>query len=185
MSAKPAKGNARSSGYDRNENDWYVEPAWSVEALLRAVTFEGVCWDPACGGGNIPRTLEAHGLVCLATDLVDRGFGHTPVDFLQSDNAVHNIITNPPFDISLEFAQHALKAATRKVAIIQRLAWLEGQKRGEFFRSTPLSRVLVFSRRVSMPPGGTDIPAKGGSTAYAWFVWDHRHTGEPRIEFLP
>ena len=96
MSAKPAKGNARSSGYDRNENDWYVEPAWSVEALLRTVTFEGICWDPACGGGNIPRTLEAHGLDCLATDLVDRGFGQTPIDFLLSNHVAHNIITIRP-----------------------------------------------------------------------------------------
>jgi hypothetical protein len=46
------------------------------------------------------------------------------------------------------------------------------------FRETPLARVWVSSRRVSMPPGGTNIEAKGGSIAYAGFVWDHRHTGK-------
>jgi hypothetical protein len=57
-------------------------------------------------------------------------------------------------------------------------------KRQLMFRETPLARVWVSRRRVSMPPGGTDIEAKGGSIAYAWFVWDHRHTGKITVDWL-
>ena len=74
--------------------------------------------------------------------------------------------------------------ASGKVAVLARLALLEGIKRRELFRSTPLARVWVSSRRVSMPPGGSDIEAKGGSIAYAWFVWDHAHTGSPVVGWL-
>jgi hypothetical protein len=28
-----------------------------------------------------------------------------------------------------------------------------------------------------MPPGGTDIPAKGGTMDYAWIVWRRDHRG--------
>ena len=82
------------------------------------------------------------------------------------------------------FLLHALKLTTGKVALLARLALLEGQKRRALFQSTPLARVWVSSRRVSMPPGGTDIPAKGGAIAYAWFVWERGYSGAPSLGWL-
>lgn len=79
---------------------------------------------------------------------------------------------------------HALLLAERKVALLARLALLEGQKRRRFLQGTPLARVWVSSRRVSMPPGGTDIEAKGGSIAYAWFVWERGYRGKPEIGWV-
>lgn len=75
----------RASGYDRATGDWYVEPPWIVEALLDAEKLEGVCWDPFCGAGNIPSILQEHGILCRASDLVDRGYGATGYSFLISD----------------------------------------------------------------------------------------------------
>ncbi len=72
-----------------------------------------------------------------------------------------------------------------KVAIIQRLAFLEGQKRGGLFRSRPPARVWVFSSRQSMPPGGQDIPAQNGSVAYCWLVWDPNWGGDTALGWLP
>ena len=52
-------------------------------------------------------------------------------------------------------------------------------------RQRPLARVHVFSYRISMPPGGVpDIEAKGGSVAFAWFVWEHGHRGPATINWL-
>lgn len=174
----------RASGYDRAADDWYVEPAAVVNALLDVEPFVGLSWDPACGGGNIPRQFEAREMPCWGSDLVNRGYGVCGWDFFDCYGTVENIISNPPYGIIEQFLDHALSLATGKVALLARLAFLEGQKRRSLFLNTPLARVWVSSRRVSMPPGGSDVPAKGGSIAYAWFVWDHAHAGPPTIGWL-
>jgi hypothetical protein len=173
----------RASGYDRVASDWYVEPRWSIDALLDAETFPGLSWDPSCGGGNIPTALKNRGMDCLASDISDRGYGEV-LDFFQATRTVDNIITNPPYALIEPYIKHALTLATRKVAILARLALLEGIKRRELFRNTPLATVWISSRRISMPPGGTSIEARGGSIAYAWFVWDNAHAGAASIGWI-
>ncbi len=175
----------RASGYDRHAADWYVEPAWVVDALLDVEGFHGECWDPSCGAGNIPRTLQARGLDCWGSDIADRGFGVTGLDFFEANQRAANIVTNPPYGVIQSYIERALTCTTGKVAILARLALLEGKARRTWFQTTPLARVWVSSRRVSMPPGGTDIPAKGGTIAYAWFVWEHGHEGPPVLGWLP
>jgi len=188
-----AKGNPRGSGFARNANDWYVEPPWAVRALFDAEPFSGVVWDPACGRGTIPRVAKEYGLASLGTDLVERGFGGGGTDFLRHSPATDNIVSNPPYRIIGGFTARALTLAKRKVAIFARLALLEGRKRGAWFPTTPFSRVLVFSARVNCPPGESapafDAPIEdwglGGAIPYAWFIWDHAHTGDARVGFLP
>lgn len=175
----------RASGYIRNENDYYVEPRWVVDALLDVERFTGHCWDPSCGSGNIPLALQARGISCWGSDIADRGFGTIGLNFFQATENTDCIVSNPPYGVIQAYVSHALSMTTSKVAILARLALLEGMKRRSFLMSTPLARVWVSSRRVSMPPGGTDVDAKGGSIAYAWFVWDHVHSGPPTIGWLP
>lgn len=177
----------RASGYERVTRDYYVEPRWCVDALLDVETLDGMSWDPSCGGGNIPEAMKARGLPCLGSDLVDRGYGNVGVDFfdLRSDfSHVANIVTNPPFGAVERYVDHALMIATHKVAILARLALLEGIKRKRFFLATPLARVWVSSRRISMPPGGSDVEAKGGAIAYAWFVWELGHRGPATVGWI-
>lgn len=186
MNSKVTTGNSRHSGYERSANDWYVEPPWAVEALLDVEKFDGITYDPACGGGTIPKVFRDRNLQCEGSDLVDRGFGFKKADYLDPLMNPHseNIVTNPPFNLAEQFVLKALQR-NNKVAILQRLAWLESAKRRMFFESTPLARVWVFARRVSMPPGGTDINQKGGSIPFAWFVWDYCHKGPPILGWLP
>lgn len=191
------RGNPRSSGYERTLNDHYVEPGWIVDALLDAEPFEGTIYDPACGGGNIPLRCRARGMESVGSDLVDRGFGET-IDFFLVNEQHDNIICNPPFSLAQKFVEHALERTSKKVAIIQRLAFAEGQKRRLFFESTPISRILVSSRRACMPPGvgfkeGQEAewgalpnqPGRGGAIAYAWFIWTRHHKGPPTFGWLP
>ena len=175
----------KASGYARVDADWYQEPRFIVDALLDVERFAGMSWDPSCGGGTIPETMRARGLTCHASDIADRGYGATGVDFFNQIDPVDNIVTNPPYGVIEPYIRHALTLARSKVAILARLALLESTKRQALFRETPLARVWVSCRRVSMPPGGSDIKASGGTVAYAWFVWDHSHVGAPVIGWLP
>ncbi len=183
------KGNARGSGYARNADDYYCEPRVAVDALLDVEEFaDSTTWDPACGSGNIPRAFRARGYGINGTDLVDRGGCDWTMDFLAehpADYLYSNIVTNPPFNLATEFLLRALPLTTDKVCILQRLAWLEGKARRQVFESTPLARVWVFSSRISMPPGGSNQPAKGGSVAFAWYVWKHGHQGPPTLGWIP
>lgn len=175
----------RASGYDRATDDWYQEPRWIIDALLDVEPFIGSSWDPSCGGGNIPKAIKARGRDCFGSDIVDRGDGRYGIlDFFLSAKRANNIITNPPYGLIEPYIRHALARASDKVCILARLALLEGIKRQALFRETPLARVWVSSRRVSMPPGGTDIKATGGTIAYAFFVWEHGYVGKPTIGWL-
>ena len=177
----------KHSGFARAADDWYVEPAWIVNALLDVEQFRGLCWDAACGGGNIPVTLAKRNMPCFASDIVDRGCpGSVVQDFFVSTDRADHIISNPPYGCLEHFVRLAWLRTTGKVAVLARLAFLEGKARRDgLFRDIPLARVWVSSRRPSMPPGGVDVPAKGGSIAYAWFVFDHATSGAPTLGWLP
>src|SRR6185437_15414712 len=140
----------RASGYARTSNDYYVEPRWIVDALLDVETFHGHCWDPSCGGGNIPMALRDRGISCWGSDIADRGFGTTLLDFFSAQDKADSIITNPPYGVIERYIRKALSVTSDKVAILARLALLEGLKRRDLFRTTPLARVWVSSKRVSM-----------------------------------
>ena len=97
-----------------------------------------------------------------------------------------NIITNPPFKLAEEFAYKAVVLASRKIALLARLGLLEGQQRRKMFLSTPLARVWVFSKRLPMMHRHDFVGEKSSSAiAFAWFVWDHAHSGSPTLGWLP
>jgi hypothetical protein len=178
----------RASGYARQEGDYYVEPAWAVNAIADAENLRAglSIWDPSAGAGNIPATLAARGIPCFASDIVDRGYpGAHVADFFQCGNGAEIIISNPPYGVIEDYVRRALSLADDRVILLARLALLEGRRRQALFRSTPLARVWVSSRRMSMPPGGlTGVKAKGGTIAYAWFVWEHGHSGRAEVDWL-
>lgn len=173
----------RASGYDRAANDYYTEDRRIVDALLKVETFDGPVLDPACGGGNIPRAVIEAGGIAFGSDIVDRGYGEVR-DFFAYTGHVRHLISNPPYGVIEPFIRHALDLTSGKVCILARLAFLEGMKRKPFFETTPLARVWVSSRRVSMPPGGSGIEAKGGTLAFAWFVWERGFVGNATVGWI-
>lgn len=173
----------RASGYDRAKLDFYVESRACVEALFRVEKFKGEILDPACGTGTIPKVAHALGFKTCGSDIVDRGFGEVQ-DFFERYKPTDNIVSNPPYRVIRRFIEHALTLAP-KVAVITRVAFLEGQTRyHEFWPKMPFARMWVSAGRVSMPPGGTDVPATNGAIAYAWFVFERGHVGKPEIEWF-
>ena len=175
----------RASGYARATDDWYAEPAWCVDLLLDREPFASSVWDPCAGSGNIPQRCLARGITAIGSDIADRGYGCAGLDFFSVEMVTPtSIVSNPPYDVLQEFIDHALKISTGKVAVIARIAFLASVRRKVWFESGPLARVWVMSRRPSMPPGGTDVPAKGGSVDYAWFVFDRTVIGPPTFGWL-
>lgn len=171
---------------NREKDDFYPTPPEGTKALLRVESFTGLIWEPACGDGAISKVLEEHGYSVVSTDLVDRGYGDSGVDFLMEYRPMApNIVTNPPFKMVAPFIRKSLALTTGKVAMLLRVACLAGAERGEIFASTPLARVHVFSKRINMKRGGWD---KGSSESsmidFSWFVWEHGYTGKPTLDWL-
>jgi hypothetical protein len=192
---------ARVDYYDqvrpRFSNDWYIDPPEATEALLRVEAFSGLCLDPACGIGTIPKTMQAAGLTCVGTDIVDRGYVDPkqptlPIDFLKTEalawRPIANIVSNPPFNLARPFVDNALSIAGHKVAMLLPLTFLEGAARARWLETTPLARVHVFSWRISMPPGellaAGKVKTTGGKKAFAWFVWERGWVGPAQTRFL-
>lgn len=170
---------------NRERDDFYPTPPEGTRALLAVESFTGPIWECACGDGAISRELEAVGYEVISTDLIDRGYGTHGVDFLLDyQTRAPNIVTNPPFKLAEQFARHALTRTTNKVAMLCRLAWLEGAERSLLFKGTPLARVWVFSRRLTMWRSGEATSNSGGAIAFAWFVWQHGYIGAPALGWI-
>lgn len=165
--------------------DYFPTPEWATHALIANEQFEGGIWEPACGDGAMSRVLETTGSTVLSTDLFDRGFGEAGIDFLKAVLVADNIVTNPPYNSAEAFVKAGLEQARRKVALLLRLAFVEGANRQRtIFGKTPPTRVWVFSERITFYPAGA-VQKGSGTTAYAWFVWDKQNMGRTELKWLP
>lgn len=169
---------------ERVENDFYATPEESTKALLAVEELVYPVWEPACGQGHIAKLIYGD---VYSSDLVDRGYGNVE-DFLTSSRTASTIITNPPFNLFQEFAEHALKLATHKVILFGKLQALEGQKRATFMKNSPLKTVYVFKARQNPLRNGSPTDENGkpwaSTMAFAWFVWEIGYNGEPTIKWL-
>jgi hypothetical protein len=158
---------------DGPEGDFYPTPEWATFALTEVETFVGDIWEPACGNGQMSDILAlATGIPVRSTDLFDRGYGDTGVDFLATEDRAVNIITNPPYHIAEKFILKAIEQADFKVAMLMRHVFCEGQGRYERLYSTlQPTRIWCFSERITFYADGKQTGGSG-TTAYAWFVWE-------------
>lgn len=168
----------------RPEFDFYPTPPGATLALLNVETFPNLVWEPACGDGAISKVLFKNGYCVLSYDLIDRGYGIGGVDFLTTTTKIAPaIITNPPFKLAEKFLSHALQLGVSKIAMLLKLAFLEGKTRSRFLEQTPLAKVWVFRGRLTMTRRGE--PQRGtGMIAFAWFVWDGSHIGAPQLGWI-
>jgi hypothetical protein len=186
---KAATGSDPNGSLVRPEGDFFSTHPDATRALLKVERFPGIVWESACGDGAMARVIAEDPLVTrvVATDLHPRGFGsEMQVDFLKGKCAsFDHIITNPPFNLVEAFARRAIEVlpGKGKVALLARLAFLEGQRRGDgLWRTHPPARVWVFSKR---PHFGRDGGRwQGGLIAFAWYIWDPNHWCDHRMTHL-
>ena len=169
---------------DLDGPDYFPTPKWATHALIDNEKFEGDIWECACGDGAMAKVLELTGNAVYSSDLYARPYGDAGKDFLTTKRRAANIVTNPPYNSAEGFVRAGLEKADRKVALLLRLAFLEGGTRNRtIFNVTPPSRVWVFSERITFYPAGATV-AGSGTTAYAWFVWDKQAKGKTELKWF-
>lgn len=125
------------------------------------------------------------GLPCDLNGAIRPRLWDVGIDFLKSDYVSDNIVTNPPYNSAESFVRVGLARSRRKMALLLRLAFVEGANRQRtIFAETPPTRVWVFSERITFYPAGA-VQKGSGTTAYAWFVWDQQNLGKTEMKWLP
>ena len=213
--SKEWNGNSRSASYalvinkgyntkDREQDDYYAtDPEALVLLLDKCSSFlNGVMqgnistypqgeyhiWECACGSGNLSKVLQDRGFEVLSTDLKDRGFGRSGIDFL-SINRQHIasvILTNPPYSLATEFAEHAMELLPENglyVALmnVNALSGIHRYKR--LYNYGILRDIYIYSRRVNCYKNNKQEQAKGMCN-YAWFVFQKGYVGQPTLYWL-
>lgn len=170
---------------DLDGPDYFPTPAWATHALIENEKFVGDIWESACGDGSMSEVLKRTGCTVTSSDLIDRGYGEGGVDFLEVNRVADNIVTNPPYNAAEGFVAAGLRNSRKKFALLLRLAFLEGANRQHsIFNIYPPARVWVFSERITFYPAGA-VQKGSGTTAYAWFVWDHEGDQKTELKWLP
>lgn len=166
--------------------DFFPTPPWATRALCEHLNRWGniahdICWEPACGAGDMVRPLREAFRGVHASDVHDYGSPYQDrlCDFLMPGSeppyipsqGVNWIITNPPFRLAEEFALRAFGIARDGVALFVRIAFLEGGGRFErLFRPHRPEWILQFCERVPVFKGRLDA-AGSTATAYCWVIW--------------
>lgn len=134
-------GSSHHTEEDREENDFYATDPGAVVALLSLEKFSPRIWECACGQGHLSKEIELAGYETKSSDLIDRGYGQSGINFL-SDTITHwdgDIITNPPYKYAKEFIIKALSIIPdgKKVAMFLKVQFLEGKGRRDLFKAYP------------------------------------------------
>lgn len=169
---------------DLDGPDFFPTPKWATYALIDKEKFEGDIWESACGDGAMSEVLKETGQTVDSSDLHDRGYGETGLDFLSADRQATNIVTNPPYNAAEGFVHKGVESSSRKFAMLLRLAFLEGGNRQRnIFSVCPPARVWVFSERITFYPANAERKGSG-TTAYAWFVWDKDASSQTELNWF-
>lgn len=158
-------GASAHSKEEREENDFYATDPKALELFL-----------------------DARGLLGKASDLIDRGYGDTDVNFFYlSEFWEGDILTNPPYSDAMKFCQHALGCVDdgRKVVMLMRIQFLEGQKRKPFLLANPPKYVYVSSSRLLLAKNADFVKYNTPSAnCYAWYVWEKGFKGETILRWF-
>jgi len=174
---------AAGRGAARQAYDFYATPIESVYSFLD--NFEGISLsdrilEPSAGNGNIIRALRARGFTnqINAVEIRSEEREHLEDiadevvlgDFLsyEPDLSYDVIIGNPPYSLAQEFVDKALDllAPGGLLIFLLRTAFLESEKRFNWWQDHPLSGLYTLHKRPKFIGKGTD------ATSYSWFVWE-------------
>lgn len=178
--------------FDRAIGDYYATDPEALRAFLNVVNFDWAghtVWECACGSGNLSKVLESvPGLNVFSSDLYNRGYGRSYIDFLKSGipDGVDIILTNPPYKYAVQFIEHALDILPMDGYCIMLLpvTYLAGKERyDKLFSKGWLQTVWVFSGRFYVWKNNVQTTMKS-MQQYAWFVFSKRWCLEPTINWI-
>lgn len=179
----------------RREDDFY--PTGQPDAIRALFARDGArirscgsVWESAVGGGALAREVEAFGLPCVGSDIVDRGWPGTILrSYYDWDAApARAIITNPPFceinarDGHGRWLRHTLAMPGWDYCALL-LSWdwpaAVANGLGALLDSRPFSYCYLMRWKLDFTGAGSP-PQRN-----AWFVWDRHWQGsEPAFRWL-
>ena len=167
----------------RVPHDFYPTPVPVIESFFNTydIPKNSTILEPSAGNGNFIKTIksiEDSNIIdaieireeekeCL-TDCADNVIIGDFLNINVPKDKYDIVIGNPPFEYALEFVQKSLDIVKPdgKVIFLLRTAFLESQKRFNFWQKNKLSRLYTLSKRPKFVGDGTD------RYAYSWFIWD-------------
>lgn len=172
---------------ERSKLDYYGTDPRSTRALLEVEKFQHCVWEPCAGHHLISNELEKAGYYCRTSDIAEyEGYEHEILNFFDVEELWDgDIVTNPPYNLSTDFAVKALKLLKpgAKLALFLRLQYLEGGTRfEEIYKTDPPKIVYIFSNRQTSSKD--DDFTVGSAVAYVWMVWEKNFKGDPIIKWL-
>lgn len=154
---------------DRRALDFYPTPVECTVALLDVLHLSGVkrIMEPACGNGAISDVLRSYGFVAYSSDIqtdygVVRDFFEIP-----TTEKFDAVITNPPFNLSMQFIEKSLQHAPIVAMLLKSQYW-HAKTRLDFFQKNLPAYVFPLTWRPDFLGG-----EKGGKPTMecAWTVW--------------
>lgn len=174
--------------------DFFPTPPWATRAFIAHVLKpklgahrNDVILEPACGEGHMAVPLAEQFTTVHASDVFAYGYGEQR-DFLDEAAelpAIDWIVTNPPFNLALDFARRATNICQQGVCLLVRIQWLATLERHEFFMMRKPYLVAVCAERVPMHRGEWK-PDGSTTTDYAWICWRRfDQVTDPRLVWVP
>ena len=177
---------------ERSKWDYYVTPHWMVKEFLESYTeryplpFDAQLLDCCAGGDSkrpmsYPTVLAEAGFTSVTTVDIRNDSGASIVSnylHLPKFNHFDLIITNPPFDVSVEIVEKAIEEGDI-VVMLQRLNWIGSDKRAPFWKSAPLKHVFAHNKRASFTENG-----QKDSIEYAHFVFEKGYVDEAKFTLI-
>lgn len=161
------------------KDHFYATPSNCVTAFLRDEWRDSpkvIIWEPCAGAGDISKVLMANNFPVISTDLVDRGFCESRVDFLMvREKRANVIITNPPFKLARQFLAHAFDLGVDYVAFLLPSDFLCCEAAARMNDIYPCTRIHAMTWRPDFTGQGRP------SMKCSWFVWVR---GAPGTRFL-
>ena len=197
-------GASNHTDKERESQDYYATDPIAIDKLAAVYHIPHYVWECACGEGHLANRLMDLGHSVYASDICDRGYGDTGVDFLTKYRivSVHDdnielcpsdfcILTNPPYKYATKFVEHAMEILPNGAPAIMLLKTtaLEGKGRWERLYSKGwLKAVYQFSERLLCAKNGdfdTMIKGGGSAVAYGWFIFaDDGKNAPPTIHWI-
>lgn len=185
-------GASSHSNSEREINDYYATDPNTLKIFLDAIKRDNLklnknIWECACGEGHLSKVLCRGGYIVKSTDLIDRNYGVSNVDFLEQNNKWNgDILTNPPYKYAKEFVEHSLELIEigKQVIMLLKIQFLEGKDRRKFFENYPPKYVYVNSSRQTCYLNGDMSKKLSSASCYCWFIWEKGFKGEPVIRWI-
>ena len=175
-------GASTHGNYEREKNDYYSTDPLAVRLLDKhnLLDTDVPYWETAVGGGRLSKELKRLGYnVTKETDLFDRGYGDSGIDFFKCNEVFQgNLITNPPYSFINDWIVHSINLASNKSYIFCRIQTIETINRYErIYKNNPPVLICPFVKRIKCYRNDSKT-AQPSAVCYAWFIWDNQVNNE-------